>query len=528
MPPSTSRTRKVSNDVASSKKRQKRNQNVPIKPTQLPSSPVVDSHSSNAQSEVPSSIIQSADKSSITPVKTFAVKPNEYAKSPSTLFNKLAIQDNVEGTPPQQPDFSPASLSLNSKEIDLSESKGSLEEETDIDSSEELPRDSDGLFSPNKYRSSRSCSPTPSLSTAVKMDALNIVDIERLDDDEIVKEADEEYSLFHFICSLPTIPKQLITRPSVLPAKTRSSPRLTLILDLDETMVHSEMRPMPNANVCFSIQHNGEDHNIWVYYRPYLFEFLEKASKMFEIVVFTASQRVYADKLLDILDPGRRFIRHRLFREACLNIDGNYLKDLSILGRDLSQTLIVDNLPQAFANQFENGVPIKDFRSPFDGEDTSLMKLWRWLSEVVVHSEDVRYSIRRLPLYKRYQDFLARYAEYRIYEERYNYCFQSRESTSSVVRYARAENSLSVAVSRSSVSKYERDDKQRNATEINSASPTSAYVLVPGLSTEPCLKQNFANETSKDVWQCGSTKSDNSYQNHSLRARTPSAPKLEV
>ena len=73
---------------------------------------------------------------------------------------------------------------------------------------------------------------------------------------------------------------------------------------------------------------------------------------MFEVVIFTASQSIYAEQLLDVLDPERKLISQRMYRESCIFSDGNYTKDLTILGVDLAKVLIIDNSPQVLFFRF--------------------------------------------------------------------------------------------------------------------------------------------------------------------------------
>ena len=78
---------------------------------------------------------------------------------------------------------------------------------------------------------------------------------------------------------------------------------------------------------------------------------MQELAKNFEIVIFTASEKIYADKVINILDPEKKLIKYRLYRNSCLSFNPILVKDLNILGRDLRKTVIVDNSPNAFAFQ---------------------------------------------------------------------------------------------------------------------------------------------------------------------------------
>lgn len=133
-----------------------------------------------------------------------------------------------------------------------------------------------------------------------------------------------------------------------------------LVLDLDETLVHSSFRAVPGADFVIPVQIEDVVHFVYVAKRPGVDEFLTEMAKHYEIVIYTASLNKYADPLLDLLDPNN-VIRSRLFRESCVYYEGNYVKDLSLLDRDLSQSIIVDNSPSSYIFHPENAIDCSSF-----------------------------------------------------------------------------------------------------------------------------------------------------------------------
>jgi CTD small phosphatase-like protein 2 len=115
--------------------------------------------------------------------------------------------------------------------------------------------------------------------------------------------------------------------------KLKKGKNYTLVLDLDETLLHYD------------------DTNEQVYIRPNCEQFLTLMEKYYEIVIFTAGMQDYADWALAHIGGGKiayQTISHRLYRQHALPCREFYIKDLSLIGRDLSKTIIVDNISENF------------------------------------------------------------------------------------------------------------------------------------------------------------------------------------
>ncbi|XP_072142153.1 carboxy-terminal domain RNA polymerase II polypeptide A small phosphatase 1-like isoform X5 [Dermacentor andersoni] len=174
------------------------------------------------------------------------------------------------------------------------------------------------------------------------------------------------------------------------PVRHQDMHKICLIIDLDETLVHSSFKPISNADFVVPVEIDGTVHQVYVLKRPYVDEFLQRVGDAYECVLFTASLAKYADPVADLLDKWGVF-RARLFRESCVFYRGNYVKDLGRLGRDLHRVVIIDNSPASYIFHPDNAVPVGSwFDDMSDTELRDLMPFFDKLSRV----EDV-YTVLR-------------------------------------------------------------------------------------------------------------------------------------
>eukprot|EP01094_Clydonella_sp_ATCC50884_P015542 TRINITY_DN26135_c0_g1_i1.p1 TRINITY_DN26135_c0_g1~~TRINITY_DN26135_c0_g1_i1.p1 ORF type:complete len:310 (+),score=65.95 TRINITY_DN26135_c0_g1_i1:131-931(+) len=174
------------------------------------------------------------------------------------------------------------------------------------------------------------------------------------------------------------------------PLTSDMADRKCLVLDLDETLVHSSFKPIANADFIIPVEIEEHVHQVYVLKRPEVDKFMEEMGKIYEVVVFTASLSKYADPVLDLLDK-HQVVRHRLFREHCHNHKGTYVKDLSQMGRELKNTIIIDNSPASYLFHPENAVPIESWFD--DPADRDLLELIPFLQECA-RAPDVRVPLR--------------------------------------------------------------------------------------------------------------------------------------
>ncbi|KAI4904247.1 hypothetical protein NFI96_031776 [Prochilodus magdalenae] len=208
------------------------------------------------------------------------------------------------------------------------------------------------------------------------------------------EENDEVFSPFTFIKNIPNQSQQSRSVSAVrdIPPKTRSTPTATMVLDLDETLVFSSLNVIEEAEYTFNTCFQDQEYKVYVVLRPFVNEFLQAMAKHFEMFVYTSAKKEYAEMIVDILDPKKKLFRHRLYQDDCACVLGHYIKDLGVLERDLSKTVILDNAPHTFPYHLMNMIPIKSWSG--DKDDKELQRLVPYL-EKLVQADDFRTVLKR-------------------------------------------------------------------------------------------------------------------------------------
>ncbi|KAK3714208.1 Nuclear envelope morphology protein 1 [Vermiconidia calcicola] len=193
----------------------------------------------------------------------------------------------------------------------------------------------------------------------------------------------------------PAPPRPLVPRrqPSYTLSYSASTPKKTLIIDLDETLIHSmakggrmstghmvEVRlnttPLSPSPTTIPILY-------YVHERPSCHDFLRKVSRWYNLVIFTASVQEYADPVIDWLERERRYFTGRYYRQHCTLRNGAYIKDLAQVEPDLSRVAILDNSPMSYIFHEDNAIPIEGWISdPTDYELLHLIPLLEGLQYV--------------------------------------------------------------------------------------------------------------------------------------------------
>lgn len=182
----------------------------------------------------------------------------------------------------------------------------------------------------------------------------------------------------------PFIQERLVLLPEYNKKKT-------LLLDLDETLIHADFdERYAEHHKKISFKYQNEEVCVDIFVRPGAQEFLKKCAEIFEIFIFTASKKEYADACIDFLDPERKIIKHRLYRDSCIPVNNKtYVKDLRIfVNRKQENLILVDNSFYSFCNQPQNGILINSFYD--DEKDQELMNLLNYLENYLLTAQDIR------------------------------------------------------------------------------------------------------------------------------------------
>ena len=171
---------------------------------------------------------------------------------------------------------------------------------------------------------------------------------------------------------------QTVTAPYI---NKKNKKPFSLILDIHETLVYFKVN-------------NEDDTKRTLQFRPGIIPFLKEVGKYYELIAFTEATQDYGDLMIDAIEKNNIYFDYRFYRQHTIKIDNDFVKDLNRIGRPLDKMIIVDDMPQNFRLQKENGIHIKAFWGD-DANDNSLEELGKILVNIAKEGGDVRIGIKK-------------------------------------------------------------------------------------------------------------------------------------
>ena len=168
-----------------------------------------------------------------------------------------------------------------------------------------------------------------------------------------------------------------------------------LILELDETLIHTSFVQVPNCDYDYKFNINFLERpvTVFVYKRPYLNEFLYQMSKYYNIIIYSSNVPEYSNPLIDKLDE-EKVIYKRIYKDKKIELNGKLISDLTKLIYEYGKNIIIisNNSLHSFINDSNNNtLPINSWN--FNKSDDELIKLKSFL-EFLSSVNDVRDYIK--------------------------------------------------------------------------------------------------------------------------------------
>ena len=150
--------------------------------------------------------------------------------------------------------------------------------------------------------------------------------------------------------------------------------KFCLVLDIDETLSHMIKLPFGN----------------YFLVRPGVMDLLKELYNYYEIDIFTAALKHYADNIVNKLDRDNIYISYRLYRCHCTYEDGKSVKKLSLMGRDLNKIVFVDDLKRNAKYNMKNlALVSKWIDNIYDNEIINLKNKLKYIALCGKYDEDI-------------------------------------------------------------------------------------------------------------------------------------------